>query len=94
MRSRKIGKIGIRCVFFPWKNKTLSWKFLDFRPWNCDSPREKVLKTGREKSKVPVKFFAKSLWRKTESVGVKKMKITARESHESAREKKSRKLSR
>ena len=65
----------------------LPWKFLDFRPWKSEPSRENVLKTARENLKVHVKFSPKSLpWKKM--VGVKKMEISTREKHKSAREKK------
>ena len=77
-------------VFFsPWNFFFLPWKFLEFRPWKCEPSRENVLKTARENLKVPVKFFAKCLPWKQKMVGVKKMKISTREKHKSAREKKS-----
>ena len=66
----------------------LPWKFLNFRPWKSEPSRENVLKTARENLKVPVKFSAKSLPWKQKMVGVKKMKISTREKHKGAREKK------
>ena len=75
--------------FSLWNFFFLPWKFLEFRPWKSEPSRENVLKTARENLKVPVKFSAKSLPWKQKMVGVKKMKISTREKHKSAREKKS-----
>ena len=60
---------------------------------NVNLPVKMSWKLPVKTKKVPVKFFAKCLPWKQKIVGVKKMKISNREKHKSAREKKYREIS-
>ena len=64
--------------FPPVKKKSFPWKIIGNCPWKINSPRE---------------IFCQNPPVKTKNVGVKKIKKSARENHESARMKKSHKFS-